>query len=193
MGFTWRCLLLLQSTSSSAGRLQQSRHMGTVVATPRLWSTGSVVVTHRLSCSTACGIFPDQGLNHCLLHWQLDSLSLSHQGNPNKSILFFQNKKFLNFGELETIPIPSTTLCWKPNRCWALRYKAIVLVLKESFVQWGRQTRKQVMLTQCEISWQEYMWGTLETKQRGIWIPTGVEEDWQFFPEALMLRPKTQG
>ena len=27
-----------------------------------------------LSCSTACGIFPDQGLNPCLLHWQVDSL-----------------------------------------------------------------------------------------------------------------------
>ena len=34
-----------------------------------------------LSCSTACGIFPDQGLNLCLLHWQADSLPLSHQGS----------------------------------------------------------------------------------------------------------------
>ena len=35
-----------------------------------LWSTGSrhagsVVVAHRLSCSAACGIFPDQGSNLC--------------------------------------------------------------------------------------------------------------------------------
>ena len=30
-----------------------------------LWSTGSVVVVHGLSCPGACGIFPDQGLNHC--------------------------------------------------------------------------------------------------------------------------------
>ena len=30
--------------------------------------------------STACGIFPDQGLNPCLLPWQADSLLLSHQG-----------------------------------------------------------------------------------------------------------------
>ena len=28
---------------------------------------------------SACGIFPDQGLNLCLLHWQADSLPLSHQ------------------------------------------------------------------------------------------------------------------
>ena len=46
-----------------------------------LQSTGSVVV-HRLSCSKACGIFPDQGLNQCLLHWQVDSLPLCHQGSP---------------------------------------------------------------------------------------------------------------
>ena len=28
----------------------------------------SVIVAHRLSCSEACGIFPDQGLNPCPLH-----------------------------------------------------------------------------------------------------------------------------
>ena len=38
-------------------------------------------MVHRLSCSMAYGIFPDQGLNMCLLHWQVDSL-LSYQGNP---------------------------------------------------------------------------------------------------------------
>ena len=35
-----------------------------------------------LSCSAACGVFPDQGLNLCLLHWQADALPLSHQGSP---------------------------------------------------------------------------------------------------------------
>ena len=38
-----------------------------------LWSAGSVVVAHGLSCSAACGIFPDQGSNPCPLHWQADS------------------------------------------------------------------------------------------------------------------------
>ena len=33
----------------------------------------SVFVAHGLSCSAACGIFPDQGSNPCLLHWQVDS------------------------------------------------------------------------------------------------------------------------
>ena len=35
--------------------------------------SGSVVVAHGPSCSAACGIFPDQGLNPCSLHWQADS------------------------------------------------------------------------------------------------------------------------
>ena len=33
----------------------------------------SVAVAHGLSCSVACGIFPDQGSNLCPLHWQMDS------------------------------------------------------------------------------------------------------------------------
>ena len=52
-----------------------------------LWSTGSrragsVVVAHGPSCSTACGIFPDQGSNPCPLHWQVYSQPLYHQGSP---------------------------------------------------------------------------------------------------------------
>ena len=43
---------------------------------------GSVVVAHGASCSVACGIFPDQGLNPCPLHWQADSQPLHHQGSP---------------------------------------------------------------------------------------------------------------
>ena len=34
----------------------------------QLWHVGSVVVAHRLCCSVACGIFPDQGSNQCPLH-----------------------------------------------------------------------------------------------------------------------------
>ena len=39
------------------------------------WALGSLaseVVVHRLSCSVACGIFLEQGLNLCPLHWQED-------------------------------------------------------------------------------------------------------------------------
>ena len=40
---------------------------------------GSVVVVLRLSCSMACGIFLDQGLNLCPLHWQVASLVVEHR------------------------------------------------------------------------------------------------------------------
>ena len=36
-------------------------------------SSAPVVVARGLSCSVACGIFPDQGSNPCPLHWQADS------------------------------------------------------------------------------------------------------------------------
>ena len=49
--------------------------------------TGSVVTAHRLSCSEVRGIFPDQGSNPCLLHCEVDSLPLSHQGRPGRAIL----------------------------------------------------------------------------------------------------------
>ena len=44
---------------------------------------GSVIVAHGPSCSAARGIFPDQGLNPCPLHWQTDSQPLRHQGSPD--------------------------------------------------------------------------------------------------------------
>ena len=55
--------------------------VASLVAEHRLYSTDSVVKAHRLSCSVACGIFLDQRSNPCLLHWQVDSLPLSHQGS----------------------------------------------------------------------------------------------------------------
>ena len=39
----------------------------------RLWGSGSVVVVHCFSYPMACGIFRDQGMNPCPLHWQADS------------------------------------------------------------------------------------------------------------------------
>ena len=55
--------------------------VSSAVVALRLQSTGLGVVAHGLSCSAACGIFPDQGSNLFLLHWEADSLPLSHQGS----------------------------------------------------------------------------------------------------------------
>ena len=41
-----------------------------------LQRVGSAVMTHRLSCSMACGIFPNQGAGPCPLYWLADSCPL---------------------------------------------------------------------------------------------------------------------
>ena len=51
----------------------------------RPWNTGSAAVVQGLSCSVECEIFPDKRSKPSLLHWQADSLPLSHQGSPQLS------------------------------------------------------------------------------------------------------------
>ena len=65
--------ILIAVASRCGARASVVAAPGSVVVACGLWSTGLVVVAHGLSCSTACGIFPDQGLNLCPLHWQADS------------------------------------------------------------------------------------------------------------------------
>ena len=60
---------MVQSTGSGAHH-QKWRHVGSVVEAPRLWSTGSVVVVHGLSCSAATKI-RDQTLVFCTGRWNL--------------------------------------------------------------------------------------------------------------------------
>ena len=47
-------LLLSQSTGSRVHSLQWLQRKGSVVAVPGLWSTGSIALVHKLSCSSAC-------------------------------------------------------------------------------------------------------------------------------------------
>ena len=63
------------------------RHTGLVVVAPSIYSTGSIFVAHRLSCSVACELLLDRGLNLCLLHWQAHSSPLSYQGNLSLNML----------------------------------------------------------------------------------------------------------
>ena len=78
-----------------------------VVAAHGLSSWGSQTLEHRLSsavhglsCSAACGIFPDRGSKLCLLHWQVDSLPLSHQRSP----LIFSFLKVYSFSVVHLNP-----------------------------------------------------------------------------------------
>ena len=61
--------------------LQYLQRVGSVAVAPRLQSTGSGAVAHRLSCCAACGISLEQVSNPGLLHWRADSLPLRHQGS----------------------------------------------------------------------------------------------------------------
>ena len=75
-------------------------------------SCGSWVLEHRfnsrgpqeLSCPAARGIFPDQGSNPCLLHWQADSWPPSHQGSP---LATSWSKGLIERFELCHLPLPS--------------------------------------------------------------------------------------
>ena len=70
----------------------------------------SVPVAHRLSCSVACGIFPDQGLNPQTLFWQVDSQPLHHQGSPNSRFLlvicFIHISEYMSMTISQFIPPP---------------------------------------------------------------------------------------
>ena len=96
--------------------------MGSVVVAPGLSSTSSIVVVQEFSCSATCGIFLGQGLNWCLLHWQADSLPLSHQGGPlNRA---FCRVKALNFDRVHFVniflswfkPLASNLRTWPCHR-----------------------------------------------------------------------------
>ena len=96
-------LLAVRGLLFAVASLAEHRLQGTqasAVADSGLDGTGSVVVAHRLGCSMACGIFLDQGLNPCLLHWQADSSPLSHQGGPGK-LIFDSDFKLLLLGSTE--------------------------------------------------------------------------------------------
>ena len=81
--------------------------MGSVGAAPGRWSTGCIVAVHGLSCSAACRTFPVRGWNLCLLHWQVESLPLSHQGSPSLISYYISVSDTL---WPQTPPIPSQSV-----------------------------------------------------------------------------------
>ena len=97
--YFWLCWVFVSvrglSLVAASGGHSSSRCAGLSLSRPLLLRstssrrTGSVVVAHGLSCSAACGIFPDQGSNPSPLHWQADSQPLRHQGSP--TIYSFSN------------------------------------------------------------------------------------------------------
>ena len=95
--YLWLCWVFVSvrglSLVAASGGHSSSRCAGLSLSRPLLLRStssrrsGSVVVAHGPSCSTACGILPDQGSNPCPLHWQADSQPLRHQGSPSHIFL----------------------------------------------------------------------------------------------------------
>ena len=93
---------LLSSCGVWASHCSGFSHHGVLALGPHHWAqalgvrvptTGSAVVVHGLSCSTSCAIFLDQRSNLHLLHWQADSLPLSHEGSHIYIYIFFLKKE----------------------------------------------------------------------------------------------------
>ena len=111
--------------------------VASLVAKDRLWVLGlqqlqqrcSVVVAHRLSCSAACGIFPDQRLNPCPLCSQVDSCPLHHQGSPGKQSEKTHKKQM--FGSIKSLP------CQPHGRAIHMSFK--MFVQSQSW-QWTKET-----------------------------------------------------
>ena len=90
--YLWLCWVFVSvrglSLVAASGGHSSSRCVGLSLSRPLLLRgtgsrrAGSAIVAHGPSCSTACGILPDQGSNPCPLHWQADSQPLRHQGSP---------------------------------------------------------------------------------------------------------------
>ena len=77
---------------SSCGSRAQAQQLwlqssGSAAVAPGLRSSGSAAVALRVACSPACGIFPHQRRNQCVLHWQADFLTTEPPGKPPFNIL----------------------------------------------------------------------------------------------------------
>ena len=90
--YLWLCWVFVSVRGlplvAANGGHSSSRYAGLSLSRPLLLRStgsrraGSAIVAQGPSRSAACGIFLDQGLNPCPLHWQADSQPLHHQGSP---------------------------------------------------------------------------------------------------------------
>ena len=74
-----RCLLGSECGLSSCG--SQALSVGSAAVPPGLWVRAQQLWCRGLVAPRHVGSSLDQGSNLCLLHWQVDSSSLKHQGS----------------------------------------------------------------------------------------------------------------
>ena len=71
----------------------------------------------QLVMSNWCGILPDQERNPCLLHWQVDSLPVNHQGEA--LVWIFRMSCDVRFPVNSNITdnVSNFRFLWKKNQC----------------------------------------------------------------------------
>ena len=145
---------------------------------------GSVVVAHRPSCSTACGIFPDQGSNLCSLHWQADSQPLRHQGRPGP---FF-------FTDVPKQITPPRTFC--PSHfpalicllMWPILKGSVQMFLWEASWAQFHLHQNHLFSNSLESAWPE--WLQVQDSECSCWGYLGASST---APLPLWGSPKGQG
>ena len=174
-GFSLRWLLLLPSTGSRVCGLQQLWHLGSVgwligsrEQGQQLWCTGLVAVT--------CGIFPDQESNQCLLHWQVDSLPVNHQGSPSGQFFFFFF--FLLFSVYLGFPHVFT---------WIVK-KSQALLQEEEEESEAAFSLGSYVLIFVDRQWLEAMQNTVETPNCS---PTQLLRDCDFMTKLVSFASNT--
>ena len=143
----------------------------------------SVAVAHGLSCSAACGIFPDQGLNPCSLHWQADSYPLGHQGSPRLGFL----KKHSGLGTtqeqeqgaagapwgpgLKLRNIPFHHVCWLKQAIWPSHVHEEEKLTSPQYERSGKATWQN---GQAHEKW-IVLWPSLQRVNTETSVPSGLE------------------
>ena len=104
------------------------QHMGFSLRWILLWNTGSrhadsVVVAHGLSCSTTCGIFPDQGSNP---YPRIGRWTLIHCTAGEVQRCVFKGRLLATVGgDGFGLGDPSPICSWSP--CWSWRGRRMVI------------------------------------------------------------------
>ena len=83
-----RALSTVTKGAAPHSRVRASHCSG--VSHCRAWAlehSASIAAARGHRCFAECGIFPDQELNPCPLHWQADSQPLDHQESFHRDIL----------------------------------------------------------------------------------------------------------
>ena len=98
------------------------------------------------SLLTACGLFPHQGSNPCLLHWHADSLPLSHQGNSTDVLIKEVSKYVLICTLVQRKSFPNVTLLFQnfPQRF-------LFILLSEIQNNFDKSLKKKIFIWLCRV------------------------------------------